>query len=308
MDPSRFGTRLQTVVYVLLAVISGAALAVQTRALGVLYHAVGAPLAGALSNLTAIAGLIAIFAFRRRARQGLVQLRRAWRWRYYPLAMSGAGFVLVSALAGSQSGAALLSVAFAGGSIVGSVVIDAAGLAPGGRRPLTLLRGLSVAVALGAVGFASIGHPTAADLVHVALATLAGLGTAVQRSTNGHLKDIAGDPFAAALVGFCASTSLMLAVAGATRAPLVAPPLVPLLVSGGCGIVIVVCAAIAIRPLGVLRTGIASLSGQQSGGVVIDLLLPPAGRTVSGWTVLGAALSVVALRLANWTPAHKPHH
>ena len=57
--------------------------------------------------------------------------------------------------------------------------------------------------------------------------------------------------------------------------------------------------ATVIKRLGVLVTSLAAVGGQLVGSLVLDIVVPAAGSRVSTATVLGTALTLLAVALAS---------
>ena len=61
--------------------------------------------------------------------------------------------------------------------------------------------------------------------------------------------------------------------------------------------------AAAVQTLGVLRLGLATVAGQTTGALVIDLIAPAPGEAVTVATVLGVVLTMVAVAISGRGPA-----
>jgi bacterial/archaeal transporter family-2 protein len=137
------------------------------------------------------------------------------------------------------------------------------------------------------------------------LAVAVGAFGAVQAAANGQLARQTGEPFVASLVnttvGIAALGSVGL-VALATVS-LHAPPTNPLLYAGGLlGAFVVVVTATAVQTLSVLRVGLATVAGQTSGALVIDLVAPAPGEAVTAATLLGVVLTLAAVAISGRGP------
>ena len=109
-----------------------------------------------------------------RARARLRALGRPPAW-YFLGGLGGAALVLVSAAAAPEVGVALLTVALVCGSTGGSLPVDAAGLGPAGRRPITLPRVAGVLLAIAATALSALGARGDPDVLLLALALGGGL-------------------------------------------------------------------------------------------------------------------------------------
>ena len=206
--------------------------------------------------------------------------------------------MLVSAAAAPEVGVALLTVALVSGSTSGSLPVDAAGLGPAGRRPITPPRVAGVLLAIAATVISALGAPADLDVLLLPLAFVAGVTLALQAAANGQLVRATGEPWAATLVnvtvGFMAlgwSPLSMLATVELDSMP--GDPL--LYVGGLLGAYVVVVTATAVQTLGVLRLGLAMVAGQMAGALVVDLIAPARGEEVTIATVVGVVLTLVAV-------------
>jgi bacterial/archaeal transporter family-2 protein len=76
-------------------------------------------------------------------------------------------------------------------------------------------------------------------------------------------------------------------------------PAEPWLYLGGpIGVTFIAVAAAVVRLTGVLLLGLATVAGQVVGAVLLDLLLPAAASRPDATTLIGAALTLVAVAIA----------
>jgi bacterial/archaeal transporter family-2 protein len=284
-----------------LTILAGGAISLQAYLNGRLGSDVGSPvIAGAINNLVALVAVVSIVLATGalpRARDRLRALGRPPFW-YFLGGLAGAGLVLVSAAAAPEVGVALLTVALVSGSTGGSLPVDAAGIGPAGRRPITAPRVAGVALAIVATVISALGAPADLDLLLLGAAFVAGVTLALQAAANGQLVRATGEPWAATLVnvtvGFCALG--VIAVITLATVDLDAMPGNPFLYVGGLlGAFVVVVTATAVQTLGVLRLGLAMVAGQMAGALVVDLIAPARGEEVTLATVVGVVLTLVAV-------------
>jgi transporter family-2 protein len=84
------------------------------------------------------------------------------------------------------------------------------------------------------------------------------------------------------------------------------PPTEPWLYLGGpIGVMFIAAAAVVVRVTGVLVLGLASIAGQVVGAVVIDLVLPTEGARPGVATLVGVALTLVAVGIAAVAPGRR---
>ena len=250
-------------------------------------------------------------------RRGLVALRGALRtgtlrpWQCLG-GVCGAFLVATQGLTIGALGVAVFTVAVVAGQSGSSLLVDRAGIGPAGRQPVTPNRligaVLTVLAVLLAVGD-RLGDPRALALALLPLA--AGVGIAWQQAVNGRVRAASGSAMTATLVNFTVGTAALLvtfAVDLAVRGrPAGAFPDEPWLYLGGpLGIVFIALAAALVRFTGVLLLGLATIAGQIVGAVLLDLLLPTAASHPGLDTLLGAALTMVAVLVAAFGPARRP--
>ncbi|MCO1617651.1 DMT family transporter [Micromonospora sp. CPM1] len=250
-------------------------------------------------------------------RRGLSALRGALRagtlrpWQCLG-GVCGAFLVATQGLTIGALGVAVFTVAVVAGQSGSSLLVDRAGIGPAGRQPVTPNRligaVLTVLAVLLAVGD-RLGDPQALALALLPLA--AGVGIAWQQAVNGRVRAASGSAMTATLVNFTVGTAALLvtfAVDLAVRGrPAGAFPDEPWLYLGGpLGIVFIALAAALVRFTGVLLLGLATIAGQIVGAVLLDLLLPTAASHPGLDTLLGAALTMVAVLVAAFGPARRP--
>jgi len=294
------------------SVLMGALVAVQARVNGELALRLGDAVLAALVSfvvgLVAALVLAAVVVGRRAARSGLAGLgarRRQLRWWHCLGGLGGASLVTVSAVAVPEIGVALLTVGLVAGQTSGGLLVDRVGLGPGGKRPSTLPRVAGAVLAVVAVSVAAAGQRGADGAVSVlvlVLVLLAGFAVAVQTAVTGRVTAALGDATLAVLVNFLVGAAALgllvglLAGTGRLGAP-EWPGSWWLYLGGVIGVAFVTSAAVYVRVLGVLRLGLAAIAGQLLGALVLDLAAP-AGGGLSGWTVAGAALTLVAVAVS----------
>jgi transporter family-2 protein len=134
------------------------------------------------------------------------------------------------------------------------------------------------------------------------LCVIGGVAVAVQSALNGQVARSAGSPVAAAWVSFGLGLLALLVVVAlllATGTRYVALPTEWWLYSGGLmGIAFVTVVAAVVRLAGVLVVTLSTVAGQVVGAVLLDWLSPQAGQPLQPLTVVGAAITVLAVVLA----------
>ena len=286
-----------------LAFLAGAGVALQAYVNGKLAGSVHSTLlASFLSFLVGLAVLLVLAAYRGTftALRTRLRPRRPPLW-YFAGGLGGAYLVTSTAAAAPEIGVALLTVALVAGQTGGSLGVDAVGLGPGGVQPPTVPRISGVAIAVAAVLLSSLvgGGGGNLHLGLLLLVALAGVGVAFQQAANGRLQQVTGDAGAAALVNFCVGTAvlgLLLAVTRPAGTTLAAPPLYYF--GGLLGAGFVLTAAATVRVLGVLRLSLVAIAGQSAGALLLDAVDPAPGRHLTWATVVGVALTILAVAVS----------
>ena len=290
--------------------VAGGLLAVQSRVNGALGTALGSAL---LAAMVSFAGgtvlLTAIVAGRSQSRAAARRLARArTRWWWWTGGLAGAAVVATSAAGVPRLGVALVSVCLVAGTTVGALVVDRAGLGPGGGHRISIGRFVGVAGAVAAVLLAARGGRVGpADPLLVAGIVAAGVAAAVQQAANGRLRVAADDVAVAALVSFAVGAlglvALIGAVAASTGIAVHGWPGRPALYTGGLfGALYIAVAAATVRALGVLRVSLATVAGQLLAAVALDALAPAGGTRLHVATVAGAVLTLLAVAVAARDP------
>lgn len=286
-----------------MAVFCGAVVAVQQRLNGGLKESLGdAMLAAVVSFGSGLVLIAVVVAVRSSSRYTLPVLRAQPRWALLG-GLGGAGLVTVGAAAAPEIGVALLTVALVGGQTVGGLLADGAGIGPGGRRALTPYRAAGAGLCLAAIVLSTVGQAVHPRPLLLALVVLAGLMTAGQQALNGRLRMATGNAPVTTLVNFVVGTTALL-VGLALRELLVGvhvhawPTQWWLYLGGPLGVTFVAVAAVIVRPLGVLRFGLAVTAGQLLGALLLDATVPERGHGVALPTVIGAALTLVAVTVS----------
>jgi transporter family-2 protein len=287
------------------------ALAVQGRVNGELGHQVrdgvfAALISFAIGSVLLLAALPILPA----ARAGVGRLREALRERALrPWQLlggtCGAFLVTTQGFTVSILGVAVFTVAVVAGQIVSSLPVDRAGLGPGGPQPITLPRALGASLAVVAVIISVSDHGSVTDtggLWWAVLPAVAGLGLAWQTAVNGLVRSAADNVVVPTVVNFLVGTTALVvaAVVDVIVRGWPAPP--PgqwwLYIGGALGICAIMTAVTAVRVTGVLVLGMSSVAGQLVGAVLLDVVVPAPGSTLSVTSLVGIALTMVAVGIA----------
>jgi len=231
-----------------------------------------ATVASTINNLVAMLAALAVVLATGAIPRAIARLRALGRppWWQFTGGLFGAALVLISTAAAPEVGVALLTVAVVCGSTTGSVAIDAAGLAPPGRLPVTGARIAGVLLAIAATVIGAIGARGALEPLLLGLALLGGAGMSMQSAANGRLGRATGEPFVASFTNSSLGLAALAIVAAITLAThdVGALPANPALYLGGLlGAFVVVVSLTAVQTLGVLRLGLATVAGQTAGAL-----------------------------------------
>jgi bacterial/archaeal transporter family-2 protein len=293
------------------AIVVGALFAVQGRINGELGRELGdGMLAAAISFVGGLVILGLLMTVRPTMRAGLAEVRagvrsgelRAWQCLG---GIGGATLVASQAVTVGVLGVALFTVGVVAGQTVSGLVVDKIGLGPAGSQALTVTRVAGALLTLCGVAIAlSGGIRVAGGLGLVVFPLLAGVGLAVQQAINGRVGVTAGNALTACFVNFgVGSVALVIASAVAMVVAYGLPselPGNPVVYLGGLiGVVFISVAAYLVRPLGVLLLGLCTIAGQLVGSVLLDLVVPARDQPLATSTVIGAALTMIAVGIAS---------
>lgn len=295
---------------VTLAVLGGAGVAAQSRVNGALAGRLHSGVAAAVVSFgTGLIILTVALLFFKPARTGLARVRTLLRkgdLRWWECAGGACGAFLVASqgLTVGSLGVALFTVAIVAGQSVSSLLVDRAGLAPGGPRPITLTRAVGTALTVAAVVLAVSGRLSTPGALGLAiLPVLAGAGSAWQQAMNGRVRQVSEGVVATTFINFLVGSAALLITFGVWSA-VQGPPTGSLpgepwyYVGGTLGIIFIAIAAALVRHIGVLLLGLGMIAGQVGGAVLLDVVAPAGGEHLDAATLAGAALTLVAVGIA----------
>ncbi|GAA4022519.1 DMT family transporter [Allokutzneria multivorans] len=290
--------------------VAGVGLALQARLNGDLGALAGDGITGTLaSTAVGLLLLLAVVPLLPSGRRGLGRIRTAvrrneLRWWQLSGGLCGALFVAGQGISAAPLGVAVFTVAAVGGTAVGGLVVDRFWPGPGGPRPITVARAVGAVACVGAVAIAGGGAWAGeGTLALVVLPVLAGVAIAVQSSLNGRVGAVAGSPWPATLLNFVVATAglgialvLRVVLTGSSVGQLPGEPL--LYLAGVIGVGVIAVATLAVRRIGVLVFGLASVAGQLLGAVALDMITsgPPSTATLIGVVITFVALALAARR------------
>lgn len=254
--------------------------------------------------------LVAFHGPSRRSVGNLVTAGKQGRlqWWNYLAGMGGAIFILGQATVVPVYGVTLYMVSVVAGQSVASLLVDRLGIGVGPRRLITISRVGAAALALTGAILIGIARPEGLILAVAGLAWGIGAGgvTAIQYALNGLISKETGSTLVTAALNFFMGFTLLTAFlaikatfgAQAFAAP---PPILenPLLWLGGpLGLLFIASAAFLVRTLGVLAFTVTAVSGQLTGALILDEVLPTSGSVVNGLVLAGFAATLTGVLFA----------
>ena len=293
----------------LLAALSGVLISLQARANGELSLRLNNGLQAAFISFSSGLLIIAIIAiFNPKIKNGARKLRAAVKakeiapWTLFAGALGGA-FVAVQTQIVPLIGVAIYSVASIAGQSATSLVVDRIGLTGGGKKPISPRRIAAAIVTVLAV-FVSVFDRIDAknlSLIAVALAGLAGAIVGVQRAMNGLINEHSQQSFTTSLLNFIMGSSvlaitLLIAVA-IGKVEFVALPAGPwwIYMGGTIGVIYIAFTSTIVQHLGVLTFTLFSTGGTLVGALLIDIISPTEGVSVSAYLVSGIVMTFLGV-------------
>jgi transporter family-2 protein len=280
-------------------------IALQARANGELSHRLNNGLQAALVSFGS--GLLIIFVitlFNSTIKEGIKNLRTAVankeiaRWKLFAGALGGS-FVAIQTQIVPLIGVAIYSVASIAGQTAMSLVVDRIGLTGGGKKLISPRRVLAAFLTVLAV-LVSVWDRIDANNLSMFAVTAGGIAGAIvgiQRALNGQINEYSHQSFTTSLLNFITGTSflLILIVAGLIlgRNELSPLPSGPwwIYTGGVIGVIYIAFTSTIVQHLGVLTFTLFSVGGQLVGSLIIDLVSPTDGVSVSAYLVTGIVMT-----------------
>ena len=292
-----------------LAALSGAMIALQARANGELSHRLDNGLQAALVSFSSgLLIILIITPFSPHIKEGIRNLKAAIaneeiaRWKLFAGALGGS-FVAVQTQIVPLIGVAIYSVASIAGQTAMSLVVDRIGLTGGGKKLISPRRVIAAVLTVFAV-LVSVWDRIDANnlsLLAVTAGCVAGGVVGVQRALNGQINEHSHQSFATSLLNFITGTSflVLLIFAGVALGITDLSPLPTgpwwIYTGGVIGVVYIAFTSTIVQHLGVLTFTLFSVGGQLAASLVIDLVSPTDGVSVSAYLVTGLAMTYVGV-------------
>jgi transporter family-2 protein len=289
----------------LLAALSGAMIALQARANGELSHRLDNGLQAALVSFSS--GLFIIFVitlFNTKIKEGIKNLRESVakkeiaRWKLFAGALGGS-FVAIQTQIVPLIGVAIYSVASIAGQTAMSLIVDRIGLTGGGKKLISPRRVLAAILTVIAVLVSVWDRIDANNLSMLAVTAggIAGAIVGVQRALNGQINEYSKQSFTTSLLNFTTGTTflLVLIIAGLILGKNELSPLPSgpwwIYTGGVIGVIYIAFTSTIVQHLGVLTFTLFSVGGQLVGSLIIDLVSPTEGVSVSAYLVTGIVMT-----------------
>lgn len=297
----------------ILAILAGAITALQSRVNGELSLYTNSSNHAALISFTTGLTLVSItMLFSADVRSGLLRVITALKSRELPLwkvigGSIGGFFVAVQSASVPAMGVALFTVAVVSGGALSSLIVDRYGISPFGFAAISTSRMLaSIFAVIGVVVAVSDRFDDATfNPVLLGLAFVVGALVSLQHALNGHVGKVSDNLFAATFINFFFGTLFLLililiqSVLGnvAFSFPVGEPWWA--LTGGIIGVTFIVSAVFIISILGSVRFIMGNVAGQIMGSLLLDIVMPTRGTSLSISLVLGLFITLFAVVLAN---------
>jgi transporter family-2 protein len=292
------------------ATLCGALVALQSRINGQLGHELGDGFVGAVISFgSGLVILSVVLIFNRKGRDGLRTIAAAVRtreltWWYVCGGAAGGLFVLSQGLTAAILGIALFTIAVVAGQTLSGLAIDARGLGRIPAKPVTAPRLIGTVLALVAVVLAVAPQMRTSIPVWILLMPfVVGLFLGWQQAVNGQVKTLSGSALTATFLNFLSGTIVLVIFAIIHTAlvglPKALPPEPYLYIGGAIGCIFIAGFAIATPILGVLLQSLAAIAGQLLMSLLLDVIAPSDTLGLAWTTVLGTALTLVAVLIAS---------
>jgi transporter family-2 protein len=293
----------------LMAAATGILIAIQARANGQLSHLMKNNIEAALVSFST--GLIAILAvtfFNPAIRGGITRLRSAVKarsiakWRLFAGALGGAAIATQTHTV-PLIGVALYSVTAIAGQTAISLFVDKVGLGGGSRQHISPRRVIAAAITVAAILISVFDklRVSTFSASAVILSTLAGCVIGIQRALNGSINVHSGQSYTTSLLNFVMGTLFllifMLVMMVVRGDHIYGLPTHPwwIYLGGVTGVIYIAMASTVVQHLGVLTFTLFSVGGQLVGSLVLDLIVPTPGASVTGYLVTGIVMTYIGV-------------
>jgi transporter family-2 protein len=290
--------------------LCGALVALQSRINGQLGYELGDGfIAAVISFGSGLVILSIVLIFNPRGRAGLRTIATAVRtreltWWYVCGGAAGGLLVLSQGLTAAILGIALFTVAVVAGQTLSGLAIDARGLGRIPAKPVTPGRLVGTVLALVAVVVAVAPQMrTGVPIWMLLMPFIVGLFLGWQQAVNGQVKTLADSALTATFLNFLSGTAVLVVfaivhsvIAGLPKS---LPPEPWLYIGGALGCIFIAGFAIATPIIGVLLQSLCAIAGQLLMSLLLDIVAPADTIGLAWTTVVGTALTLVAVAIAS---------
>jgi transporter family-2 protein len=184
-----------------------------------------------------------------------------------------------------------------------SLVVDRIGLTGGGKKLISPRRVMAAVLTVFAVLVSVWDRIDANNLSMIAVTAgcVAGAVVGVQRALNGQINEHSHQSFTTSLLNFITGTTFLVililigVVLGKNElSPLPAGPWW-IYTGGVIGVIYIAFTSTIVQHLGVLTFTLFSVGGQLAGSLIIDLVSPTDGVSVSAYLVTGLAMTYIGV-------------
>lgn len=306
------GEKVGTLLFGIITVAAGALSSAQSRANGQLsvdiHNAIGAAV---ISNLIGWTLLWILVFGRKRERMGFRTLIRSVKngelqWWELLGGIGGAYFLAIQSFAVPQVGVGIFTICGVAGQTASSLVVDKIGLSMNGKQHITWPRVIAALLTLFAVTisvYPDLGKVNF-KLVIIILAVLVGVVSSFQHALNSRVNHVSRRPIVTTWLNFFVGLTFLLIALGinlSRHGSIGALPTNPWVYVGGpIGLIFIAVASNVVRHLGVLNFILFSVTGQLIGALLLDWLLPAHKGALSGYLILGTAMTLGSIVLSRY--------
>jgi transporter family-2 protein len=310
---TRIGNRKQgTLVFGLLTLVVGALSSVQSRANGQLsvdiHNAIGAAM---ISNIVGWTMLWVLLFGRKKERTSLRLLLQAIKnrelnWWEMIGGSGGALFLSIQSIAVPQVGVALFTICTVGGQAAASLLVDKIGLSMNGMQRITWPRVFAAVMTMLAVTISVYPDLLTVNfkVITVILSVIVGAVASFQHALNSRVNHVSQRPIVTTWVNFLVGTfclTIALSIDLARHGSIgTLPTNIWVYVGGPCGLIFIAVASSVVKHLGVLNFILFSVTGQLTGALLLDWLLPAHKGALSSYLIFGTAMTLGSIAFSRY--------
>lgn len=293
------------------AFLGGSSMVLQSRVNGELGDQTGSGYVAALISFgTGLVILLIAAALNRGTHRGIRRTvtalrRREIPWWYLLAGLVGAWYVLSQGVTVGLLGVAAFTIGGVAGQTISGLLVDRAGFGVLKPRPVSLNRVAGALIAVLAVSLTVIGgtEQIGDQIWLLIMPFIGGCLQPFQQGMAGAIQQHSRDPITPSLANFTTGFVGLAVICGILFANGHRVDHLPtewwLYIGGLFGAVFIGVAAVVVRSLGTLLLSLLLIAGQVVTSLVLDLLLPTAGHTVTVWSFLSAALALAAVVISS---------